>query len=79
LRGRTEKETEVVMRAIVEIGDQLGLDVIAEGVDTLSELAKVQAIRCKFGQGYLFSAPASSISIAERLSLPRRTARRRPA
>ena len=79
LRGRTEKETEVVMRAIVEIGDQLGLDVIAEGVETLSELAKVQAIRCKFGQGYLFSAPASNVSIAERLSLPRRATKRRPA
>jgi PAS domain S-box-containing protein len=80
LRGCTEKETEVVMRAIVDIGEQLGLDVIAEGIETRSELAKVQAIRCKFGQGYLFSAPESSARIAERLSLPPKDAlKRRPA
>jgi PAS domain S-box-containing protein len=79
LRGRTEKETEVVMRAIVEIGDQLGLDVIAEGIETRSELAKVQAIRCRFGQGYLFSAPEASTAIAQWLSEARRRAGRRPA
>ena len=79
LRGRSEKETEVVMRAIVEIGDQLGLDVIAEGIETRSELAKVQTIRCRFGQGYLFSAPESSTAIAQWLGDARRRAGRRPA
>jgi diguanylate cyclase (GGDEF)-like protein len=80
LRGRTEKETEVVMRAIVEIGEQLGLDVIAEGIETESELARVKAIRCTFGQGYLFSSPESSPSVARWQSAPyRRAAGRRPA
>lgn len=68
LRGRTEKETEVVIRAIVDIGQQLGLDVIAEGIETTTELAKLKAINCKWGQGYLFSAPETSASVSERLA-----------
>ncbi len=68
LRGRTEKETEVVIRAIVNIGQQLGLDVIAEGIETTTELAKLKAINCKWGQGYLFSPPESSASVSERLA-----------
>jgi EAL domain-containing protein (putative c-di-GMP-specific phosphodiesterase class I) len=68
LRGRTEKETEVVIRAIVDIGEQLGLDVVAEGIETRLELAKLRAINCKFGQGYLFSRPESSACITKRRS-----------
>jgi EAL domain-containing protein (putative c-di-GMP-specific phosphodiesterase class I) len=67
LRGRTEKETEVVIRAIVDIGERLGLDVVAEGIETREELAMVQALLCTFGQGYLFSRPESRVGVAERL------------
>ena len=57
LRARTEHETDVVMRAIIDLGTQLGLEVVAEGVETDVELAKLQAIGCKLGQGYLFAPP----------------------
>jgi EAL domain-containing protein (putative c-di-GMP-specific phosphodiesterase class I) len=67
MRVRTEKETDVVFRAIVDIGEQLGLDVVAEGIETRAEVAQLQAINCKLGQGYLFSAPEPSAIIAERL------------
>ena len=43
LRARTEHETDVVMRAIIDLGMQLGLEVVAEGVETDVELAKLQA------------------------------------
>jgi EAL domain-containing protein (putative c-di-GMP-specific phosphodiesterase class I) len=67
LQGRSERETEVVIRAIVDIGEQLGLEVVAEGIETQSELSKLRAINCKFGQGYLFSAPESSANVVKRL------------
>ena len=63
LRARTEHETDVVMRAIVDLGMQLGLEVVAEGVETDVELAKLQAIGCKLGQGYLFAPPRASDSV----------------
>jgi EAL domain-containing protein (putative c-di-GMP-specific phosphodiesterase class I) len=63
LRARTEHETDVVMRAIIDLGTQLGLEVVAEGVETDVELAKLQAIGCKLGQGYLFAPPRSSESV----------------
>jgi PAS domain S-box-containing protein len=79
LRGRGERDAEVVMRAIVEIGERLGLDVVAEGIETRSELAKVRAINCRFGQGYLFASPESSGRVAQWLSGSRRTSERRRA
>ena len=63
LRARTEHETDVVMRAIIDLGVQLGLEVVAEGVETDVELAKLQAIGCKLGQGYLFAPPRASDSV----------------
>ena len=41
---------DIVMR----LGHQLGLEVIAEGVTTPTELAAVVAAGCRFGQGALF-------------------------
>ena len=63
LRARTEHETDVVMRAIIDLGMQLGLEVVAEGVETDVELAKLQMIGCKLGQGYLFAPPRASDSV----------------
>ena len=63
LRARTEHETDVVIRAIVDLGVQLGLEVVAEGVETDAELAKLQQIGCKLGQGYLFAPPRASDSV----------------
>jgi predicted signal transduction protein with EAL and GGDEF domain len=63
LRARSEHETDVVMRAIVDLGAQLGLEVVAEGVETDVELAKLQQIGCRFGQGYLFAPPRASDSV----------------
>jgi EAL domain-containing protein (putative c-di-GMP-specific phosphodiesterase class I) len=48
--------TEIV-RAIVGLAHNLGLDVIAEGVETADQLEQLKALGCEFGQGYLFSPP----------------------
>ena len=52
----TQDSTEIV-RAIVGLAHNLGLDVIAEGVETLEQLEQLKALGCEFGQGYLFSPP----------------------
>ena len=38
----------------------LGIDAIAEGVETAEQLAQLRELGCKYGQGYLFSKPLDS-------------------
>jgi diguanylate cyclase (GGDEF)-like protein/PAS domain S-box-containing protein len=52
----TQDSAEIV-RAIVGLAHNLGLDVIAEGVETVEQLEQLKALGCEFGQGYLFSRP----------------------
>jgi diguanylate cyclase (GGDEF)-like protein/PAS domain S-box-containing protein len=51
--------TEIV-RAIVGLAHNLGLDVIAEGVETYDQLEQLKVLGCEFGQGFLFSRPVES-------------------
>ncbi len=46
-----------IVRAIVNLAHNLGLDVIAEGVETQSQLDHLTSLGCDYGQGYLFSMP----------------------
>lgn len=46
------------MRAIVELADHLGLDVVAEGVETERQLDALKGVGCRFAQGYLLQRPA---------------------
>ena len=42
---------------IVELGQRFGLTTVAEGIETVHESHKLQAIGCQIGQGYLFAKP----------------------
>jgi sensor c-di-GMP phosphodiesterase-like protein len=42
---------------VVRLAWNLGLDVVAEGVETHRHYAQLKALRCESGQGYLFSKP----------------------
>ena len=46
-----------VVDTIISLSNQLGLDVIAEGIETAEQLKWLQKIGCKYGQGYLFNKP----------------------
>jgi EAL domain-containing protein (putative c-di-GMP-specific phosphodiesterase class I)/GGDEF domain-containing protein len=48
-----------IVRAIVGMAHGLGLDVVAEGVETAEHLAQVRALECDYAQGYLFSHPVT--------------------
>lgn len=52
-------EAEVV-KAIVMLGHGLGKRVVAEGVETPQQLARLRALGCTLGQGYLMSRPLSA-------------------
>lgn len=46
-----------VLGALVELGHALGLRVVAEGVETAEQLARLRDLGCDGAQGYLFSRP----------------------
>jgi len=50
-------EDSALAHAIVRMADALGLQAVAEGVETESQLARLRAIGCSLAQGYLFAAP----------------------
>ncbi len=50
---------ESLLRGIVELAHTIGLDVVAEGVETEAERAVVTRIGCDYAQGYLFARPLS--------------------
>jgi diguanylate cyclase (GGDEF)-like protein len=59
-----------IVNAIVGLGNNLGLDVVAEGVETQGQQEFLSAIGCRFAQGYLFGKPVSAED-AERMLLLR--------
>ena len=48
-----------VARAVFRLGRDLGLHVVAEGVETPEQAAELARLGCPFAQGYLFSRPVS--------------------
>jgi predicted signal transduction protein with EAL and GGDEF domain len=55
-----------MVKAIIALSHSLGLDVVAEGIETAEQREQVQALGCPVGQGYLFY-PALDADEATRL------------
>ncbi|MCH7930413.1 MAG: EAL domain-containing response regulator [Proteobacteria bacterium] len=51
------KEAEVIVRSIVDLGHNLGLKVCAEGVETEEAMSFLRSIKCDLAQGYYISKP----------------------
>ena len=70
----TEIESNAADRAIVEstilLAHSLGMEVIAEGVETQSQLNVLQQLRCDHIQGYLYSRPLNAAAFAALLRQP---------
>jgi EAL domain-containing protein (putative c-di-GMP-specific phosphodiesterase class I) len=61
-----------IVRTIVELARVLGMDVVAEGIETRQQDALLRQLGCRFGQGFLFSRPQPAEKISEMLQLPGR-------
>jgi diguanylate cyclase (GGDEF)-like protein/PAS domain S-box-containing protein len=49
-----------LVRTIITLARSLGMEVVAEGIETESQLAQLKALECERGQGYYFSKPMSA-------------------
>jgi diguanylate cyclase (GGDEF)-like protein len=52
------------LRMIKELGETLGLQVVAEGIETSEQLRLVHELGCELGQGFLLGRPAAAPSVA---------------
>lgn len=46
-----------IVKTIVTLAGNLGMQVVAEGVETDEQLDQLRSLKCQYGQGYLFSKP----------------------
>jgi len=62
-----EENIEIV-RTVITLAENMGMDVVAEGIETLGQLGQLRLLKCQYGQGYLFSRPVDAESAAVWLS-----------
>ncbi|MEB3337274.1 MAG: EAL domain-containing protein [Leptolyngbyaceae bacterium] len=53
-------ENTAIIQTIVALGQNLGIEVTAEGVETVDQLAQLRQMNCQHGQGYFFSKPVNA-------------------
>jgi diguanylate cyclase (GGDEF)-like protein/PAS domain S-box-containing protein len=61
-------ESEAIVRAVIGIGNALGIVTVAEGVETRSQLKRLRSHGCSQAQGYLFSKPRPADEVATMLA-----------
>ncbi|MGV8936248.1 MAG: EAL domain-containing protein [Allorhizobium sp.] len=53
-----------IARAMISMGDELGLEVIVEGIETAEQEAALRALGCKAAQGFRYGKPMTAADIA---------------
>jgi diguanylate cyclase (GGDEF)-like protein/PAS domain S-box-containing protein len=56
---RLDKENVEIVRTILMLAENLGMDAVAEGVETQEQMALLRNLSCQSGQGYFFSKPVN--------------------
>ncbi len=57
------EENLAIVRTIVALAQNLGMDVVAEGVETEDQLSLLRKLECENGQGFLFSTPLGGLEL----------------
>lgn len=69
-RGMCESAADAaIVRAILYLGRSFGLEVIAEGVETEQQAARLRKKGCEEAQGYLFGRPMPANEFARRFGM----------
>ena len=55
-----ERKSAEIIRSIIDLGRSLGIEVVAEGIETAEQAKHLRELHCGYGQGYLFSKPVDA-------------------
>ena len=61
----TSKQTAALVHALAILSNNLGLAIVAEGIERESDVVILRELGCHFGQGYYFARPLSPDAFAE--------------
>ena len=53
----SDRDTATIVAGVIGLARRLGIDVVAEGIETAGQLEMLRSFECPFAQGYLFSRP----------------------
>jgi diguanylate cyclase (GGDEF)-like protein len=59
----TDSKTAALAGAIIAMGRSLGIETVAEGIETAEEAARMRELGCSHGQGYYYAAPLAAEDI----------------
>ena len=71
----TDTEDAAIVTAIINLAHSLGLETVADGVETKEQVDELRTLGCDIGQGFYFARPRPSEAIAELLGSPAATPR----
>jgi len=56
-----------IVKTILMLGENLNIEVVAEGIETQQQLETLRSLGCRLGQGYLFSRPVDAPTVEQML------------
>jgi PAS domain S-box-containing protein len=59
---KSNPENREIIRTIIGLARNLGMDVVAEGTETEEEISYLKTLDCDFAQGYFFSKPVDIVA-----------------
>lgn len=57
-------ENDEIVQTILRLGQNLRMKVVAEGIETAGQTARLKELFCDYGQGYFFSKPLDAADAA---------------
>ncbi|HXF42540.1 MAG TPA: EAL domain-containing protein [Pyrinomonadaceae bacterium] len=68
----SNRQNGEIVKTIIALGKILGIEIIAEGIETVHQLHQLRILGCNYGQGYIFSPPIKPDAIESYLKDPNR-------
>ena len=63
-----DDDSDVIVQAVIDLGHNLGCEIIAEGVETEAQAQRLRKMGCDSAQGYLYGCPANAERTLRRLA-----------
>ena len=63
-----DSKSLAIVKTILMLGENLGIEVVAEGIETETQFDMLRSLGCRLGQGYLFSRPVEAKDAANLLN-----------